>query len=109
MPRSRSTAIQSERTRRRSPRVDFAGQLDRPAKQQQFLGQSGVAGVGMRNHRNRAPAAGLVGQGAHQSALAVTEERGAVAGKRSRYTSIVGGYMAIGLFAKHYGPAGDWS
>src|SRR5689334_9796676 len=30
-------------------------QLDRPAKQQQFLGQSGLAGVRMRNDRKAAP------------------------------------------------------
>jgi hypothetical protein len=29
-----------------APRLDLARQLDRPAKQQQFLGQGGLAGVG---------------------------------------------------------------
>jgi hypothetical protein len=42
MPRSRSTAIQSERARRRSPRLHFARQPDRAAKQQQFLGRKGT-------------------------------------------------------------------
>ena len=32
-------------------RLDLAGQLERPAKQQQFLGQRGLAGVRMRNDR----------------------------------------------------------
>ena len=66
MPRSRSTAIQSERTRRRSPRAfDFARQLDRPAKQQQFLCQCGPAGVRVRNDRKGAPARNPVGRGTH--------------------------------------------
>ena len=32
-------------------RLHFARQLDRPAKQQQFLGLGGLAGVGVRNDR----------------------------------------------------------
>jgi hypothetical protein len=56
MPRSSSTAIQSERTRRRSPRLHFVRQLDRPAKQQQLFGQCGLAGVGVRNNREGTPA-----------------------------------------------------
>ena len=42
-----------------------------PAKQQQFLGQGGLAGVRMRDDRKGAPAQNLVGQGTHQSASAV--------------------------------------
>ena len=49
-----------------APRLDFARQLDRPAKQQQFLGQRGLAGVRMRNDRKGAPAEGLVRQGTIQ-------------------------------------------
>jgi hypothetical protein len=54
-PRSRSTAIQSERAPPRA--FTFARQLDRPAGQQQFLGQGGLAGVRMRD-----PARNLVGK-----------------------------------------------
>jgi hypothetical protein len=39
-----------------APRLDLARQLDRPAKQQQFLGQCRLAGVGVRNDRKGAPA-----------------------------------------------------
>ena len=46
MPRWYSTAIQSERTA--AARLDLPRQLDRPAKQQQFLGQGGFAGVRVR-------------------------------------------------------------
>ncbi len=46
-------------------RLDFTRQLDSPAKQQQFLGQGGLAGVGVRDDRKRPPARNLVGQGAH--------------------------------------------
>src|SRR6266481_5011931 len=46
-------------------RLDLARQLYRPAKQQQFLGQGGLAGVGMRDDRKGPPAQNLVGQGAH--------------------------------------------
>ena len=67
MPRWYSTAIQSKRTRRR---FDLARQLDRAAKQQQFLDQSGLAGIGVRNDRKGAPAQNLVYQGSHQPALA---------------------------------------
>jgi hypothetical protein len=50
-------------------RLDLARQLDRAAKQQQFLGQCGLAGVRMRNDRKGAPAQNLVGQGVYQSAF----------------------------------------
>jgi hypothetical protein len=77
MPRSRSTAIQSERTRRRSPRaLTSPANLDRPAKQQQLLGQCGPAGVGVRNNREGTPARRV----------------NAVAGKRSDCASTFGGY-----------------
>src|SRR6266851_8905503 len=46
-------------------RPDFARQLDRPAEQQEFLGQGGLAGVRMRNDRKGPPARYLVGQGTH--------------------------------------------
>jgi hypothetical protein len=42
VPRVRSTAIQSERTRGRLP-LDLGGQLDRATKQQQFLGCQMIA------------------------------------------------------------------
>jgi hypothetical protein len=57
--------------------------LDRAAKQQQFLGQGGIAGVGARNDRKGSPARNLVGRGAHQSAL-VLAAASAIARKRSR-------------------------
>jgi hypothetical protein len=63
MPRSRSIAIQSERTRRRPP--SLRPPAGSPAKQQQFLGSHGLAGVRMRNNRKGAPAGNLVGQGFH--------------------------------------------
>src|SRR5437588_288157 len=60
-----------------APRLDLARELDRPAKQQQFLSQRGLAGVGVRNDRKGAPARYFVGQGTHHSALAVVAMRGA--------------------------------
>jgi hypothetical protein len=46
LPRSRSTAIQSERTRRRSPRaLTSPASWIAPDKQQQFLGQGGLTSV----------------------------------------------------------------
>jgi len=42
-------------------RLDFARQLDRPAKQQQLLSQRRLAGVRMRNDRKSPPARNLVG------------------------------------------------
>ena len=66
IPRSRSTAIQSERTRRRSPRAFTSPrQLDRTVKQQQYLGQCGLAGVRVRNNRKVPPAQNFVRQAAH--------------------------------------------
>ena len=38
-----------------APRLHFARQLNRPAKQQQFLGQGGLAGDRVRNDRKGAP------------------------------------------------------
>jgi len=58
-----------------APSFDFARQLDRAAKQQQFLGQCRLAGIRMRDNRKRPPAQNLVGQGTHQSASAVAEVR----------------------------------
>jgi hypothetical protein len=58
MPRSRSIAIQTERTGLRAP--PLTRQLDRPAKQQHFFGHGGLAGVGMRDDRKRPPARNLV-------------------------------------------------
>ena len=46
-------------------RLNLARQLNRSAEQQQFLGQGGLAGVRMRDDRNRAPAQNLVGLGTH--------------------------------------------
>jgi hypothetical protein len=51
----------------RAARLDLARQLDRAAKQQQFLCQRRLAGVRMRNDRKRPPAHNLVGQSTHQS------------------------------------------
>jgi hypothetical protein len=62
MPRSRSIFIQSDRVLRRSPLALtwparlMAGQIDGAAEQQQFLGQRGLAGVGMRDDRKGAAA-----------------------------------------------------
>jgi hypothetical protein len=54
MPRSRSTAIQIRaHPPPRAARLDLARQLDRPAEQQQFLGQCAFAGVWVRDDRNR--------------------------------------------------------
>ena len=39
-----------------APRLDFARQWDRTAEQRQFLGQDGLAGVGVRNDLKGAPA-----------------------------------------------------
>ena len=62
MPRSRSIFIQSERVRRCSPaRPHRAGRPDRAAGQQQVLGQGGLAGVGMADDGEGAPARGLGG------------------------------------------------
>jgi hypothetical protein len=60
MPRSQSTAIN-----RAAPaaRLHFARQSHRAAKQQQFLAQDGLAGVGVRNDLKGAPAQNLVRQG----------------------------------------------
>jgi hypothetical protein len=49
-----------------TPRLDLARQLDRAAKQQQFLGQCGLAGVRMRNDRKGPPAQNLVAKITHQ-------------------------------------------
>jgi len=42
-------------------RLDLARQLNLPAKQQQFLGQGGLAGIRMRDDRKRPPPRYLVG------------------------------------------------
>jgi hypothetical protein len=47
MPRSRSTAIQSGRTRRRATRLYFTREPDRAAKQEKFLRERGFTGVRM--------------------------------------------------------------
>ncbi len=46
-------------------RLDLAGKLDRAAKQQQLFGQRGLAGIGVRDDREGAPARDLVGQRGH--------------------------------------------
>jgi hypothetical protein len=46
-----------------APRLRFARQQNRPGKQQQFLGQGGLAGILVRNDCESAPARNLVGQG----------------------------------------------
>jgi hypothetical protein len=61
MPRSRSIFIQSDRVRRDSPRAHLAGRADRPAGQQQVLGQGGLAGVGVGDDGEGAPARSLRG------------------------------------------------
>ena len=100
MPRSRSTAIQSERTRRRSPRaLTSPRQLDRPAKQQQFLGQCRLAGVGVRNDREGPPADNLVGQRAHRSALICCRGYAAVAGTPTAAPALNGYMLSAGVFA----------
>ena len=56
MPRCCSIFIQSERARRVcAARLDLAGEMDRAAEQQQFLGQRRLAGVGMRDDGKGAP------------------------------------------------------
>jgi hypothetical protein len=46
-----------------APSLHLARQLDRAAKQQQFLGQGRLAGIGVRNDRKSPPARNLGGQG----------------------------------------------
>ena len=57
--------------RTRSPaltaRLDLARHLDRAAEQQQLFGQSGFAGIRMRDDRKGAPARDLVGERRHYS------------------------------------------
>ena len=91
MPRSRSTAIQSERTRRRSPRA-----LTSPASVNAPPNSSNFSVTSSCGRLMRA-------QGAHPSALAFAEQR-AVAGKRSRGTG-AGGHM-MGARRLANGPAG---
>ena len=56
MPRSCSSSIQSEVAWRRALRAaNGAGQLDRAGVEQQLLGQRRLAGVGVRDDRERAP------------------------------------------------------
>src|SRR5262249_11774287 len=50
-------------------RFDLASQLDRPAEQQQFLGQRGFAGVRVGNDRKGAPARDLVGECGHECCM----------------------------------------
>src|SRR6266446_8782669 len=69
--RDAALALDRHPIRAHPPPLDLARKLDRPTKQQQFLGQGGLAGVGVRNDRKGAPAQNLVGQGTHQSAIAV--------------------------------------
>jgi hypothetical protein len=65
--------------------LNFARQLDRPAKHQQLLSQCRLAGVRVRNDRKGAPAQNLVGRSSHLSALVAAAAR-PVAGKRSGST-----------------------
>jgi hypothetical protein len=57
-------------------RLDLAGKLDSAAEQQQLLGQRGLAGVGMRDDRESAPARDLVGQRGHGSWTEIVGRRG---------------------------------
>jgi hypothetical protein len=70
--------------------LNFARQLDRPAKQQQFLGQGRLAGVGMPNDRKAAPARKFVGRRTLESVLAVGG-MWAVAGNRFRCAEFIVG------------------
>src|SRR5205085_7968786 len=47
-------------------RLDLAGELDRAAEQQELLGQRGLAGIGVRDDRESAPARDLVGETGHE-------------------------------------------
>jgi hypothetical protein len=71
MPRSRSTAIQSERTRRPfAAHLHFTRQLGCSSKQQQFFGLCALPASGcemIAKVRRRA----IVGKGAHQLGSAV--------------------------------------
>jgi hypothetical protein len=62
----------------------------------------------MRNDRKGAPAQNLVGQGTHQSALAVTGMQ-AVARKCSDCVALAVDMMTARLFAKRYRVAGSWT
>ncbi len=65
--RDAALALDLHPVRTRAPllaaRPHRAGRPDRPAGQQQVLGQGGLAGVGMADDRERAPARGLGGGG----------------------------------------------
>jgi hypothetical protein len=71
-------------------RLDFPRQLDRPAKQQQFLGQGGLAGVRMRDDRKGAPARNLVAKITHQPVSIIPGNAASFATAPSAFTS--GGY-----------------
>jgi len=107
MPRSRSTAIQSERTRRRAPRA-FTSPASwiAPPNSSYFSVKVVLPASGCRNDRKGAPARNLVGQGAHQSAIAVARVR-AVARKRSRCAGTGVDMMGARRFANCYRAAGN--
>ena len=58
---------------RLAARLDPAGGMDRPAQQQQMLGQGGLARVGMGNDREGAPSGGFAGGGLAHGARGVAE------------------------------------
>ena len=66
MPRFCSISIQSEVTRRRSPRAFTApADCERPAVEQELLGEGGLARVRVADDGEGAPARGLLGRGGH--------------------------------------------
>jgi hypothetical protein len=79
-------------------RLHFARQLERPAKQQQFLGQRRLTGVRVRNDRKGAPARNLVGKRAHPSTLAVAGS-GPPRGTRPGAPALALDMMVAGRFA----------
>src|SRR5207248_6523642 len=81
-------------------RLHFARQLDRPAKQQQFLGQGGLAGVRMRNDRKRPPAQNLVAKITHQSVSIIPGA--ASSAERTPAPTRAVDMMAAGLFANAF-------
>ena len=81
-------------------RPDFARPPDRPAEQQQFLGQRGLAGVGMRDDRKGAPAQNLVAKITHQSVSIIPGA--ASSAERTPAPTRAVDMMAAGLFANAF-------
>ena len=74
MPRSRSISIQSLTAARAAALgLHRAGELDRSAVEQELLGERGLAGVRMRDDRERLPAPNLMKASERRSPMGLTE------------------------------------